>query len=233
MFFMINPTVQTHIKRRTTNHLRLSLIVLLGLTAFLSGYLLQPLSVKAIDGLTSAYQTNFSSEQMDNKKPIVAIADPGSTEKEIVEQASALKQAKNQEVTILTYSGYTIQTEESNAENKLEHKAETTSEGIRMTNFYYNVNAISKSTLSKKWDVSKNNFDLVSGLLTIELMIEEGLTIEEILTQSKGLIELLMIHNAEKEIQAINLEIKSGKENYFFESVKSDTLESTKMIYTN
>ena len=230
---MINPTVQTHIKRRNTNHLRLSLIVLLGLTAFLFGYLFQPLSVKAIDGLTSAYQTNFSSEQMDNKKPIVAIADPSRTEKELMEQANALKQAKNQEVTILTYSGYTLQTEESNTENKLEHKVETTSEGVRMTNFYYNVNAVSKSTLSRRWDVSKNNFDLVSGLLTIELTIEEGLTADEILTQSKGLTELLMIHNAEKEIQAIDLEIKSGKENYFFESVKADTLESTKMIYTN
>ncbi|MEK6189988.1 MAG: hypothetical protein N2A99_03240, partial [Carnobacterium alterfunditum] len=202
-------------------------------TAFLSGYLFQPLSVKAIDGLTSAYQTNFSSGQMDNKKPIVAIADPSSTEKELMEQVNALKQTKNQEVTLLTYSGYTIQNEESNTENKLEHKVETTSEGIRMTNFYYNVNAVSNSMLSEKWDVSKNNFDLVSGLLTIELTIEEGLTVDDILIQSKGWIELLMIHNAEKEIQAIDLEIKSGKENYFFESVKADTLESTKMIYTN
>lgn len=230
---MRNLTVQTHIKRRNAKYLRLSLIVLLGLTAFLSGYLFQPLSAKVVDRLTSAYQTHFLSEQIVNQKPFVTIADPGSTEKEIVEQANALKLAKNQEVTILTYSGFTIQTENSNPENKLEHKAETTSEGVRMTDFYYNVNAESGTTLSKRWDVSENNFDLMSGLLTIKLKIEEELTVNDILTQSRGLIELLMIHNAEKEIQAIELKIKSGKENYFFESIKADTLESTKMIYTN
>ena len=42
-----------------------------------------------------------------------------------------------------------------------------------------------------------------------------------------------MTYNAEKEIQAIVLEIKSGKEQYLFKSVKSDTLTNTKMFYIN
>lgn len=225
---MRNPTIQSHTKGKNTLYLRLSLIALLGWTAFLSGYLFQPVFVKTVDGFTSTYHTYFPSEQLANKEPFIAVGDPGSTEKYLIEEAQNLKQEKNQEVTVLTYTGSAIHTEDN-----LKHKAETTSEGVRMTNFYHHANAAPDTTLSRQWDVSENNFDLVSGLLTIKLTIEEGLTANDILTQSKGLIELLMIHNAEKEIQAINLKIKSGEENYSFESVKADTLEKTEMIYTN
>ncbi|WP_035052124.1 hypothetical protein [Carnobacterium pleistocenium] len=225
---MRNPTIQSHTKGKNTLYVRLSLIVLLGWTAFLSGYLLQPVFVKTIDGFTSVYHNYFLSEQMVNKESFITIADSGSTENYLVEEAQNLKQEKNQEVTVLAYEGSALHTEDN-----LKYKAETTSEGIRMTNFYHHENVSPDTTLSRKWDVSKNNFDLVSGLLTINLTIEDGLTASAILTQSKGLVELLMVHNAEKEIQAINLTIKSGKQNYSFESVNEDTLKSTEMIYTN
>lgn len=233
MFFMRNPIVHTRINRKNTIYLLLSLIVLLGWGLFLAGYMFQPVYVKAVDGIISTYQTTFSSEKMENKEPFTAIADPGITENDIIEEAKTLKQEKNQEVTMLSYRDSTTLLEESNSENNLNYKAETTSEGIKITNFYHNANANSDATLSKQWDVSENNFDLVSGVLTIQLAIEEGLSAEDILTQSKGLIELLMTYNAEKEIQAIELEIKSGKENYSYASVKADTLANTKMIYTN
>ncbi|MER2002403.1 MAG: hypothetical protein ABS862_07250, partial [Carnobacterium inhibens] len=65
------------------------------------------------------------------------------------------------------------------------------------------------------------------------LMIEEKLSPESIIAQSRGLIELLMAYNAEKEIHSIELEMKSGKENYSFNSKEADTLVSTKIVYTN
>lgn len=230
VFFMRNPTVHTRINKKNTIYFGLSLIIFLGGGLFLAGNMFQPVYVKAVDGIVSAYQTTFPSEEMENKEPFTAIADPGITEKDLMEEAKNLKQEKKQEVILSSYYEPTI---ESTTEIKVKYIAETTSEGIKFTNFYHNATTVSETTLSKQWDVSENNFDLVSGLLTIELAIEEGLSAEDILAQSKGLIELLMTYNAEKEIQAIELEIKSGKENYSFESVKADTLINTKMIYTN
>lgn len=233
VFFMRNLTVHTRINRKNTIYLRLSLIALLGWGLFLAGYILQPVYAKAVNGIISTYHTTFSSEEMENKEPFAAIADSGSTENDIMEEAKALKQERNQEVTVVSYQGATALTEESNTENKLNYKAETTSEGIKMSNFYHNENVQSDTTLSRQWDVSENEFDLVSGVLTIQLTIEEGLSTLDILTQSKGLIGLLMTYNAEKEISSIDLEIKSGKQNYFFDSNKLNTLVSTKMIYSN
>lgn len=230
---MRSLTVHTRINRKNTIHLRLSLIALLGWGVFLAGYMFQPVYVKAVEGIISTYQTTFSSEQTKNEEAFTAIADPSSTEKEILAEAKALKQERNQEVTLLSYQESTILSKKSNSENDLKYKVQTTDEGINVTNYYHNATTISDTTLSKQWDVSENNFDLVSGVLTIQLAIEEGLSAEAILAQSKGLIELLTTYNAEKEIQAIELEIKSGKENYSFESVNADTLINTKMIYTN
>lgn len=234
VFFMRSSTVHTRINGKNTIYLCLSLIVLLGWGLFLAGYMFQPVYIKAVDGIISTYHATFSSEKMENKESFTAIADPGIAEKNLVKEANALKKEKNQEITLLSYRDSTTPLlGESNSENNLNYKAETTSEGIRMTNFYYNATIAPMTTLSQKWDVSENNFDLVSGVLTIQLVIEEGLSAEDVLAQSKGLIELLMTYNAEKEIQSIALEIKSGKENYSYESVKADTLANTKMIYTN
>ena len=230
---MRSLTVHTRINRKNTIYLRLSLIAFLGWGLFLAGYMFQPVYVKAVEGIISTYQTTFSSEQTKNEEAFTAIADPSSTEKEILAEAKALKQERNQEVTLLSYQDSTTLSKKFNSENDLKYKAQTTDEGINVTNYYHNATTISDTTLSKQWDVSENNFDLVSGVLTIQLAIEEGLSAEAILAQSKGLIELLTTYNAEKEIQAIELEIKSGKENYSFESVNADTLINTKMIYTN
>ncbi|MER2225924.1 MAG: hypothetical protein ABS916_02620 [Carnobacterium sp.] len=223
---MRNPSVQTRISKKNTIHLRLSLVLLFGLIFILLGYLFHPSYVKAV----SVYHTSFPSEQAAKKEILEIVSDSANTEKEIVKEAAALKQEKRQEVTILTYQD---SVQKTNAKKELHYKAETTNEGVRMKHFYYNVTSNSDTTLSEKWDVSKNNFDLVSGVLTIQLTIEEGLSEDAILTQSKGLIDLLMTYNAEKEIQAIELEIKSGKEQYSFDSVKADTLINTKMFYTN
>lgn len=230
MFFMRVSTVHTPTNKKNTIYLRLSLVVLLGWISFLSGYMFQPVYVNVIDSLASVYHNSFPSEQMEKKEPIMAVITPGSTEKELIEEVTALKQEKNQEVILSSYYEPTI---ESTTENEVKYIAETTSEGIKFINFYHNATAVSDTTLSKQWDVSENNFDLVSGVLTIQLTIEEGLSTLDILTQSKGLVGLLMTYNAEKEIQAIELEIESGKENYSFESVKADTLVNTKMIYIN
>ena len=226
-------TVHTPTNKKNTIYLRLSLVVLLGWILFLSGYMFHPIYVKAMDGLASAYHTTFSSKQVENKDPFMAVLTPGSTEKELIEKVKVLKKEKNQEITALSYKDSALQTEVPNSEKKLNYKAETTSEGIKMSNFYHNENAPSDTALSSKWDVSKNKFDLVSGVLTIQLKIEDDLSTLDILTQSKGLIGLLMTYNAEKEISSIDLEIKSGKENYFFDSNKLNTLVSTKMIYFN
>lgn len=231
--FMRNSTVHTRINKKNTIYFRLSLIVLLGWGLFLVGYMVQPIYLKAVDGIISTYQTTFSSEKMGNKKTFTAIADPSSAEKDLLEEAKSLKQEKNQEVMILIYRDSTTLPKESNSENDLNYKIETTSEGIRITNFYHNATTVPDTTLSQKWDVSKNDFDLVSGALTIQLTVEEGLSAESLLAQSKGLVELLMTYNAEKEIQSIKLKIKSGDENYSFESTELNTLINTKMIYTN
>ncbi|WP_089978658.1 hypothetical protein [Carnobacterium viridans] len=164
------------------------------------------------------------------KEVLEIVSDSASTEKELVEEAVNLKQEKRQEVAILTYYD---SVQEPDLKKELNYKAETTDEGVKITNFYHNANTVSDTALSKQWDVSQNNFDLVTGVLTIQLTIEEGLGVDTILTQSKGLIDLLMTYNAEKEIQAIELEIKSGKEQYSFKSVTADTLTNTKMVYTN
>lgn len=229
---MRDVTVHTRISRKNTIYLRLSLslIVLLGWGLFLAGDMFRPVYVKAVDGIGSTYQTTFPSEKIEKIEAFTAISDPGITEKDLMEEAKNLKQEKNQEVILSSYYEPTI---ESTSENEVKYIAETTSEGIKFINFYHNATAVSDTTLSKQWDVSENNFDLVSGVLTIQLTIEEGLSTLDILTQSKGLVGLLMTYNAEKEIQAIELEIESGKENYSFESVKADTLVNTKMIYIN
>ncbi|UDE95106.1 hypothetical protein LHA31_11245 [Carnobacterium viridans] len=188
--------------------------------------LLHPVYIKSV----STYQTSFSSEQVVKKEVLEIVSDSASTEKELVEEAVNLKQEKRQEVAILTYYD---SVQEPDLKKELNYKAETTDEGVKITNFYHNANTVSDTALSKQWDVSQNNFDLVTGVLTIQLTIEEGLGVDTILTQSKGLIDLLMTYNAEKEIQAIELEIKSGKEQYSFKSVTADTLTNTKMVYTN
>lgn len=225
--------MHTRINKKNTIYLRLTLVVLLSLVLLLLSYALHPAYVKAVDEVVSTYRTTFPSEQMEKKDPLKVVVDPNSSEKEIVEEARALKQEKHQEVTILTYHDSDLQSEEPTSEKELKYKAETTSEGVKIKDFYSNKNVVSDTALSRQWDVSKNNFDLVSGLLTIQLTIEEGLSPDAILAQSKGLVELLLTYNTEKEIQAIEFEIKSGKENYSFESVNADTLINTKMIYTN
>ncbi|WP_407370927.1 hypothetical protein [Carnobacterium sp.] len=227
---MRNPTVHTHIHKKNAIYLRLSLVVLLGWSLFFLGYLFQPVYANAIDGLASNYRTTFQSEKLEKFDSIVSISSSSSTEKEIIEEAKELKKEKHQEVTILTYRD---SAKEMNSKKELNYKAETTNDGVKMTHFYHNATSVPDTNLSKQWDVSKNNFDLMSGVLTIQLTIEAGLSVDTILTQSKGLIDLLMTYNAEKEIQAIELEIKSGKEQYSFQSVKSDTLINTKMVYTN
>ena len=223
---MRNPTVYTHIHKKNAIYLRLSLVLLFGLILISLGYLFHPSYAKAV----SVYHTSFPSEQVAKKEVLEIVSDSASTEKELVEEAANLKQKKHQEVTILTYQD---SAQKTNSKKELNYKAETTNEGVKMTHFYHNVTSVSDTKLSKQWDVSQNNFDLVTGVLTIQLKIEEGLSVDTILTQSKGLIDLLMTYNAEKEIQAIELEIKSGQEQYSFESVKSNTLATTKMFYTN
>lgn len=227
---MRNPTVHTHIHKKNAIYLRLSLVVLLGLSIFFLGYLFQPVYANAIDGLASTYRTTFESEKLGKIEPIVSSLSSDSTEEELIEEANELKKEKQQEVTILTYHD---SVQEPDSKKELNYKAETTNEGVMMTHFYHNATSVSDTTISKQWDVSKNNFDLVTGVLTIQLTIEDGLSMDTILTQSKGLIDLLMTYNAEKKIQAIELEIKSGKEHYSFESVKADRLTNTKMVYTN
>lgn len=223
---MRNPTVYTHIHKKNAIYFRLSLVLLFGLILISLGYLFHPSYAKAV----SVYHTSFPSEQVAKKEVLELVSDSASTEKELVEEAANLKQKKHQEVTILTYQD---SAQKTNSKKELNYKAETTNEGVKMTHFYHNATSVSDTTLSKQWDVSQNNFDLVTGVLTIQLTIEEGLGVDTILTQSKGLIDLLMTYNAEKEIQAIELEIKSGQEQYSFESVKSNTLATTKMFYTN
>ncbi|MER2173220.1 MAG: hypothetical protein ABS911_00980 [Carnobacterium sp.] len=227
---MRNPTVHTHIHKKNAIYLRLSLVVLLGWGLFFLGYLFQPVYANALDGLASTYRTTFSSKKLEKIDPIVSIFSSDSTEEELIEEVKELKKEKQQEVTILTYYD---SAQETDSKKELNYKAETTNEGVKMTHFYHNATSVSDTTFSKQWDVSKNNFDLVSGVLTIQLTIEEGLSVDTILTQSKGLVDLLMTYNAEKEIQAIELEIKSGKEQYSFKSVTADTLTNTKMVYTN
>lgn len=227
---MRNPTVHTHIHKKNAIYLRLSLVILLGWGLFFLGYLFQPIYANALDGLASTYRTTFQSEKLEKIDPIVSIFSSDSTEEELIEEAKELKKEQQQEVAILTYYDAT---KEANTENDMKYKAETTTEGIKVTNYYHNVNTVSDTILSNQWDVSKNNFDLVSGALTIQLTVEEGLSAESLLAQSKGLVELLLAYNAEKEIQTIELEIKSGKEQYSYESVKTDTLTNIKMVYTN
>ncbi|WP_083806893.1 hypothetical protein [Carnobacterium sp. 17-4] len=227
---MRNPNVHTHIHKKNAIYLRLSLVVLLGWSIFFLGYLFQPIYANTIDGLAITYRTTFQSEKLEKINPIVSSLSSDVTEEELIEEANELKKEKHQEVTVLTYYD---SAKEMNSKKELNYKAETMNDGVKMTHFYHNAALVSDITLSKQWDVSKNNFDLVTGVLTIQLTIEDGLSMDTILTQSKGLIDLLMTYNAEKEIQAIELEIKSGKEHYSFESVKADRLTNTKMVYTN
>lgn len=230
---MRNPTVQPHTTKKNAAHPRLNSVVLFGLALLLLIYILRPAYTRIVDDVISTYHTTFPSEQMEKKDTLQVIGDSASSEKEIVEEAKALKQEKHQEVTILTYYDSNVLSEESSSAREIKYKAETTDEGVKIKNFYSNKNIAPDTTLSSQWDVSENTFDLVSGVLTIELMIEEKLSPESIIAQSRGLIELLMAYNAEKEINSIELEMKSGKENYSFDSKEVDTLVSTKMVYTN
>ncbi|MEK4947742.1 hypothetical protein [Carnobacterium sp. FSL W8-0810] len=230
---MRNPTVQPHTTKKNATHPRLNSVALFGLALLLLIYILRPAYTRILDDVISTYRTTFPSEQMEKKDSLKVIGDSASSEKEIVEEAKALKQEKHQEVTILTYYDSNLPSEESNSARQIKYKAETTDKGVKIKNFYSNKSVAPDTTLSSQWDVSENTFDLVSGVLRIELIIEEKLSPESIIAQSRGLIELLMAYNAEKEIHSIELEMKSGKENYSFDSKEIDTLVSTKMVYTN
>ena len=166
---MRNLTEYTHIHKKNAIYLHLSLVLLCGLILILLRGLLHPVYIKSV----STYQTSFSSEQVVKKEVLEIVSDSASTEKELVEEAVNLKQEKRQEVAILTYYD---SVQEPDLKKELNYKAETTDEGVKITNFYHNANTVSDTALSKRWDVSKNNFDLMTGVLTIQLTIKEGLS---------------------------------------------------------
>lgn len=96
-------------------------------------------------------------------------------------------------------------------------------EKIIIEEFYIDEDVKSDTRLSSKWDITNNSFDLVDGSLTIQLTINE-LSAPEILSQSKGLAELLIVSNLDKPISTIELEINSGEKNYFFDSKTPDRI---------
>ena len=96
-------------------------------------------------------------------------------------------------------------------------------EKIIIEEFYIDEDVKSDTRLSSKWDITNNSFDLVDGSLTIQLTINE-LSAPEILSQSKGLAELLIASNLDKPISTIELEINSGEKNYFFDSKTPDRI---------
>lgn len=121
-------------------------------------------------------------------------------------------------VSSIDVSAYSYRLIDESVFSKKEHEA------IIIEEIYIDENVKSDTELSSKWDITNNSFDLVDGSLIIQLDINE-LSESEILSQSKGLAELLIASNLEKQISTIELEINSGENNYFFDSRTPDRIE--------
>lgn len=170
------------------------------------------------------YEVQLISSPGKSNSLAVVVSGKEIDEKDTQQIAQTIRKEKQRDATVYTYSNYEELDSLEHHPEELRYKAETTKKGTRVTCYYFYPEVVADKKMSQEWDLSENKLNLVTGLLTVKLSMDDQTSKEDILAQAKGLSELLILHNPKAKIQRVILEVTAGSNYYHYDSKEAQLL---------
>lgn len=171
-----------------------------------------------------SYEAHFL-KTLEKKEPLVVIINGKEIDAKDTQQiAQAVKKEKQQDTIVYTYATNAEIDSLEHPSTELKYKAKTTKKGTEITRYQFYPDVAADTEVTSNLDLSENKLDLVTGQLTVSVSMDEEAPEERILAQSKGLAEMLILHNPKAKIQQVILEVTAGSHYYHYDSKEAQLL---------
>lgn len=170
------------------------------------------------------YEARFVEIPEKQETLIVVVTGKDINEKDTQQIAQTVREEKKQDTTVYTYSTDAELDSLEQHPEELKYKAETIEKGTKITQYHFYPDIAADTEISHEWNLSENKLNLVTGLLTVKLSMDDQTSKEDILAQAKGLSELLILHNPKAKIQRVILEVTAGSNYYHYDSKEAQLL---------
>lgn len=174
--------------------------------------------------INKPYKAQFVSSPNQKETLVAVVAGKEIDEKDTQQIAQTIMEKKQQNAIVYTYSDKAEIDYLEQYPEALKYKAETSKKGTKLTYYHFYPEVAADTDISHDWDLSKNKLDLVTGLLTVSIAMDEKATAEVILSQAKGLSEQLISQNPKAKIQQVILEVTAGPNYYYYDSKEGQML---------
>lgn len=155
----------------------------------------------------------------DYSKAVKAVLYRDAVSKEdILTIAKELKKENKQEVVVYASTSPVSRGKEVLFNEEIAYKVTVNDGVVEMVDFDVYKDIQPDRTIDENWDLRDNVLDLVTGEVTINVDMDDGLAKEAILSKAQALSKQILALNKESGVSAVVFRISSGKKEYVYHS---------------